>query len=125
MAHQHLIACHDCDALFQFERLNEGERITCPHCAARLLSNRPQSTQRAAAFAIGAASLFVVANFFPFISLDAGGQTNVITLAESVSSLKNNGSPWLAMAVAFFILGAPLLMILASLYLLLEIFEQL
>jgi paraquat-inducible protein A len=121
MAHSHLIACHDCDALFQFDQLAEGERIACPHCDARLLTNRPHSTQRAAAFAIGAACLFLVAIFFPFISLEAGGQTNVVTLAQSVSALEANGSPWLALAVAFFVLGAPALMILGSLYLLLPL----
>lgn len=121
MAAPHLIACHDCDALFQFDELKAGERITCHHCGARLLTNRPDSTQRAAAFAIGAACLFGVAMFFPFITLEASGQTNVITLAESVFALKANGSPWLATAVAFFILGAPALMILGSLYLLLPL----
>ncbi len=121
MEPQHLIACHDCDALFQFDELAEGERIVCPHCDARLLTNRPHSTQRAAAFAIGAACLLAVANFFPFISLEASGQTNVISLVQSVTALKTNGSPWLAVSVAFFILIAPALMILGSLYLLLPV----
>ena len=54
MKSSHLIACHDCDALVQFEELSKGERIERPHCDARLLTNRPQSTQRAVSLSIGA-----------------------------------------------------------------------
>jgi paraquat-inducible protein A len=113
-----LLACHDCDALFQVRDLQAGESVICPHCAAKLGTHQPNAVHRAAAFAVSAAIFFFVANIFPFIELKAGGQVNVIALGESVSALASHGSPWLAVAVAVFILGAPLLMIGGMLYLL-------
>lgn len=119
--HAHLLACHDCDALFQAPELHEGDSIVCPHCSAKLSTHRPHGVRRAAAFSLSAASFFVIANIFPFIELKAGGQISRIVLAESVSALNLHGSPWLAAAVAVFILGAPALMISGLLYLMLPL----
>lgn len=119
--HADLVACHDCDALFQTRELQQGESVVCPHCAAKLHTHRPNAVHRAAAFGVSAASFFLVANIFPFIELKAGGQVSRIVLAQSVSALGSHGSPWLAAAVAIFILGAPLLMITGMLYLLLPL----
>lgn len=65
--------------------------------------------------------LFFVANFFPFIELKAGGQGTQIVLAQSVSELQAHGSPWLAAAVAVFILGAPAIALGGMLYVLLPL----
>ncbi len=118
---QSLVACHDCDALFRIRPLESGERMICPHCGATLFSHRANAVPRAAAFGVSAASLFLVANIFPFIELRAGGQVSQIVLAQSVSALEAHGSPGLAAAVAVFILGAPLLTITGLLYLLLPL----
>ena len=104
-----LLACHDCDALFQTRELQPGESVVCPHCAAKLHAHRPNAVHRAAALGVSAASFFLVANIFPFIELKVGGRVSRIVLAQSVSALEAHGSPWLAAAVAVFILGAPLL----------------
>lgn len=116
-----LIACHDCDALFQVRELHPGESVVCPHCAAALAMHRPNAVHRAAAFALSAAVFFFVANFFPFIELKAGGKVSSVALWQSVSTLASHDSPWLATAVAVFILGAPLVMICGMLYLLLPL----
>lgn len=116
-----LLACHDCDALFQTRKLRPGESVVCPHCAAKLHTHRPNAVHRAAALAVSAAMFFFVANFFPFIELKAGGQVSRIALAQSASALEAHGSPWLAAAVGVFILGAPSLMIGGMLYLLLPL----
>ncbi|MEQ1861371.1 MAG: paraquat-inducible protein A [Chthoniobacteraceae bacterium] len=113
-----LLACHDCDALFRTRDLQVGESVVCPHCAAKLHTHRANGVHRAAAFAMSAASFFFIANVFPFIEMESGSQVNTIVLAQSVSALDAHGSPWLAAAVAVFILGAPLLMIGGMLYLL-------
>ena len=116
-----LLACHDCDALFRAPHTQPGDRVACPNCAATLYMNRPNAVHRATAFALSAASLFIVANAFPFIELRAGGQVSRIVLAQSVSALQAHGSPELAVAVAVFILFAPSLIIGGMLYLLIPL----
>ncbi len=119
-----LLACHDCDALYRTRPLQAGESVVCPHCAARLHVHKPNAVHRAAALAMSAATFFMVANVFPFIELQAGGQISRIVLAQSVSALEAHGSPGLAAAVAVFILGAPLMMIGGMLYLLLPLLRE-
>lgn len=116
-----LVACRDCDALFETRKLRPGESVVCPHCAAKLQTFRKNSLHRAAALAVGAAALFLVANFFPFIELRAAGQGTQIVLAQSVSELQAQGSPWVALAVAVFILGAPSIALGGILYVLLPL----
>ena len=119
-----MMACHDCDALFLFGELKWGEKAECPYCAATLGRAETNSLHRAGALAAAAAVLFVVAIFFPFISLEIGGRTNSIGLAESVGALRANGQPFLATAVAVFILGAPATMLSGMLYLLAPLFAD-
>jgi paraquat-inducible protein A len=116
-----LLACHDCDALFECSAIEPGESVVCPHCLSRLDGRRINSVHRSAAFAAGAALLFVVANLFPFMTLEIADRHSEIVLAGSVSALRSHGSPWLAAAVAVFIVGAPSLMLAGMLYILLPL----
>lgn len=118
------LACPECDALFQAPTLREGERVVCPRCDALLFSYRRNSVQRAAAFAIAAAPLFVAANCFPFLSLRADLRESEMLLWQSVSGLQDQGYPYLAVAVAIFTLLAPALMIGGLLYLLLPLLRH-
>ncbi len=116
-----LLACHDCDALFECRPLEEGETVICPRCQAKLHSCRKNSVHRSTALAISASVLFIVANLYPFLTLEVSGQLSEISLSQSVSELEARGSPWLAAGVAIFIIGSPSLMLLGMLYLLLPL----
>ncbi|MEO7168477.1 MAG: paraquat-inducible protein A [Spartobacteria bacterium] len=112
------LVCPDCDAILELPALEEGEKAVCPRCAAALLSNPRNSLHRTAAFAFAAALLFIVANCFPFMTLEAGYRQNQMRLWQSASGLEEQGYPYLAGAVSFFILGAPAMLIGGLLYLL-------
>lgn len=92
--------------------------MVCPQCAALLFHYRRNSVRRAASFTIAAAILFLVANCFPFLTLRAGFRESEMLLSQSVWGLEDQGSPWLAGAVAIFILVAPTLIIGGLIYLL-------
>lgn len=77
--------------------------------------------QKAASFAIGAAAFFIIANVFPFMSMEASGQKNEISLLRGVFALYNEGDSWLGGTIAFFIIGAPFIMISGILYLVLPL----
>ena len=118
------LACHDCDTLFQAPVLQERERVICPNCGASLFTYRPNSVHRAAAFVSASAVLFFVANIFPFLSLRKDLRGNDMLLYESVSGLVDQGYPYLAVAVALFMLAAPTLLILGLMYLLLPLLQD-
>ncbi len=116
-----LIACPDCDALFRAPVLEHAQRIDCPHCRCRISEKKRGTLQRSAAFASSAAVLFVVAHFFPFVSIEAGSRGNQTALFGSVGALYANGSPGLACMVAIFIVAAPAAAIIGILYVLLPL----
>jgi len=116
-----LIACPDCDALFRAPVLKHAQRIDCPHCHCRISEKKNGSLQRSAAFASAAAVLFVVAHFFPFLSIEAGSRGNQTDLFSSVGALYSYGSPGLACMVAIFIVAAPAAAIVGILYVLLPL----
>ena len=112
------IACEKCDALFQYPEVEEGESAVCYYCGFALFTKRPNSLQRSAAWAVSAALLFVVANFFPFMTLSVGGQQQGMVLFQSVEALAERDYTGLATAVAIFILAAPTILLAGMLYVL-------
>ena len=112
------IACPDCDALFEAPEVEEGERVLCPQCQALLFSYRHNSLHRATALTLAAAVLFLVANFFPFMTLQAGFRESQMLLSQGFSGLENEGSFYLGAAVGVFTLAAPTLIIGGLIYLL-------
>ena len=115
------LVCPDCDAILETPALEEGEKAVCPRCVAPLLSNPRNSLHRTAAFAFASGLLFIVANAFPFMTLEAGYRHSEMRLWQSAWGLEAEGNPYLAVAVSFFILGAPALLIGGLLYLLLPL----
>ena len=116
-----LVACHECDSLYRLRPLRPGEHSDCTRCGSRLAGRRKNGVQRAAAFFLGGAVLFFVANFFPFLSVDAGGQQNTVRLWTAVSQLAADGGLGIAVGVAFFLLVAPLIFVIGNLYVLLPL----
>ena len=112
------IACPDCDAYFVAPEIEEGEQVVCPQCQAVLFHHHHNSLHRAAALTVAAAFLFAVANFFPFMTLQAGYRESQMLLSQSVTGLEHEGSPWLGVGVGLFTLVAPSLIIGGLLYLL-------
>lgn len=58
----------------------------------------------------------IIAHSFPFLAMKSGSLTTRLTLAESVLTFWRDGSPLLAAAVAFFTVGAPLVLLGGMLY---------
>jgi paraquat-inducible protein A len=114
----HYLACPDCDALFAPAEVREGERVICPQCDARLYSRRPNFVHRAAALVSSAGFFLILANAFPFLTLQADYRESNMVLAGSVSGLEAQGFPILAAMVALFTLAAPSLLIATLLYVL-------
>jgi len=112
----HYLACPDCDGLFTAPQVGEGERVICQRCGAKLFSRRPNFVHRATALIFAAGFFFVLANAFPFLTLQADYRQSDMVLAGAVSGLQAEGFSALATIVAIFILAAPGVLIGALLY---------
>lgn len=69
-----LIACHECDKLYRYECIPAGSKASCNGCGSLLYRHVPNSLNRSLALYITALLLFIIANTFPFLSLELGGR---------------------------------------------------
>lgn len=105
------IACHECDLLITISPLAEGVTASCPRCGHTLAKNTPDGLTRTLAFSLAAAILLVFSNLFPFLSLEASGLEQVMTLPQSAYELYMDGYWTIALLVMGPIMGIPALML--------------
>ena len=69
-----IIACHECDQLYCYELIPVGAKANCQHCGNILYRHIPDSLNRSLALYFTALILFMIANVYPFLSLELGGR---------------------------------------------------
>src|SRR5437879_5044605 len=90
-------------------------------CGAILHRSKPDSLDRTLAFMVGAAVLFILANVFPVVGLEAQGNRTSTTLFGTVRTLHDQGMTSVAVLVFVTTILMPALDIGAMLYMLLPI----
>jgi paraquat-inducible protein A len=116
-----LVACQDCDLLCRKRPLRVGEKARCARCGALLYARKPNSIERTLTLALSALILFVLANAYPLLDFRFQGQTLEISVISGVWELYAR-EMWVLAAVVFVVsILAPLLKILALLYVLLPL----
>ena len=116
-----LIACRECDLLQREIVLPPGGTACCCRCGAILHRSKPDSLDRTLAFTVGAAVLFILANVFPVVGLEAQGNRTSTTLFGTVRTLHDQGMTSVAVLVFVTTILMPMLDIGAMLYMLLPI----
>ena len=116
-----LIACHECDALQRETPLPVGGTARCARCGATLYRNTRNCLERTLALTLGAALLFVVANFFPIMGLEVQGVTNATTLFGAVQRLYDQERTAVAGLVLATTIVAPATQLATLIYLLLPL----
>jgi paraquat-inducible protein A len=118
------IGCIECDLLVSVAPLAPRERAKCPRCGHLLTQNTPDGLTRSLAFTVAAAALLGMALSFPFLSLEASGLEQVMTLPRSAYELWVGGYPPIAVLVMGPIIGIPALMLGALTALLVALHRQ-
>ena len=113
-----LLACEECDALYQRRRLAPGDVARCTRCGATLGRGHWLAVNGQLALASGALLVFVLGNVRDIVTLDLRGAETPVTLYESIIATWVAGEhvvALLAFATAF---AFPLAVILLRLYVL-------
>ena len=116
-----LIACHECDLLQREAPLPARGIARCARCGAVLYRDKPDGLDRTLAYSLGAAVLFVVANAFPIVGLEAQGQRTSTTLLGTVQTLYDEDMRLVAGLVFVTTFLMPALEIGALIYMLLPL----
>jgi paraquat-inducible protein A len=104
-------ACIECDLIVRIDELVRGQRASCPRCRHVLTSCTEDGLTKSLAFALAAAMLLFASNLFPFLSLQASGLEQVMTLPGTAVQLYRDGFTSIAILVLGPIIGIPALMI--------------
>ena len=84
-AHYHI--CHECDEVCKITDPYRPGRYNCPNCGNKLYSNRPGMVEKIYAYNIAALILFIVTNYFPFLSFHVAGNTSHANFTTSIHYL--------------------------------------
>ena len=113
-----IIACHECDNLYHYELIPVGAKANCQHCGNLLYRHVPDSINRSLALYLTALFLFIIANTFPFLSLELGGRVVENILFSSGWAMYELGMGELGVLIFLTSILFPLIVIVGMLYLL-------
>jgi len=94
-----LVICHECDALQNVSKLNFNNVASCICCGSVLFKNHKNAIEKPLALIIASMMLFIVANFYPLMTLTIIGIEQETTLTGAALVFLEQGSPELAAAV--------------------------
>ena len=115
---QPLIACHECDLLHRVQVLSKKGNARCRRCGALLYTHTPKTVDRTLAYAITGLVLIVIANIYPFLSLESQGTTLETTLITGTMILSRQSMAGLAILVLLTSMLIPCLLLGALVYVL-------
>ena len=116
-----VISCHECDHYHRYVPIPAGATASCDYCGSELYKNLPNSLNRALALYMTAFILFLIANFFPFLSLTLGGRVVENVLLSGGWAMYEMGMGDLGLLIFMTSIGFPLITILGMLYLLVPV----
>ncbi|MGA7826105.1 MAG: paraquat-inducible protein A [Geobacteraceae bacterium] len=116
-----VIACYECDLLQREVELPSGGAARCRRCGALLYRSIPNGPDRTVAFLLAAAIVYLIANIYPIVGLEAQGIRTTTTLIGAVKALQDQGLTIVAGMVFITAIVAPVMEIGALLYLLLPL----
>ena len=115
-----LVACHDCGTVHVLRTPRAGHVAYCRSCATKLRAVERRSIDQPLALDLTALVLFIIANSFPFITMEMQGQEQVTSLVGGALALREKGMMFLAIVVLLAAVMFPLFKIMLSLFILLR-----
>ncbi|MBC2711815.1 MAG: paraquat-inducible protein A [Desulfosarcina sp.] len=115
---QTLIACHECDLLHRVQSLPEKSKARCSRCGSLLYVHYPETIDRTLACAITGLVLLVIANLYPFLSLESQGSILETTLITGTIILSQESMAGVAILVLFTSMLIPCVLLGALVYVL-------
>ncbi|QFT58123.1 Paraquat-inducible protein A [Sulfitobacter sp. THAF37] len=116
-----LIVCPQCDAVYHLKRPGVGERAQCQRCHTVLIAPRRHAGLRIIAVALSVVVLIIGAAVFPFLSIDAAGNKNSVSVLDAALAFSGGPMIFLSLATAGLIIIIPLLRALLTVYVLMPV----
>ncbi len=116
-----LIVCPTCDATYRFEKPANGERAVCQRCHKVLIAPRRNAGLHILAVALAVFFLIIGAAFFPFLTIDAAGNRNAVSILDAALAFSGGPMIFLSLATAALIIFVPLARVILTMYVLVPV----
>lgn len=113
-----LIICEHCDCVYHKVPLGKHQKALCLRCGAVLQRYNGLTLQQRLALSFTAGVLWLLANFYPVMSISLQGFSNSATLWDSVLALATGPITFIALVAAISIIIAPLFQLLLLIWVL-------
>lgn len=119
-----LIICPKCDAVFSLSQPEHGEKAVCQRCDSVLITPRRNAGLQIIALSVAIVILISAAAVFPFLSVDAVGVSNSVSILETALVFKDGPLAVLSLTTAALIIFIPLLRVVLCLYVIMPLFRD-
>lgn len=113
---QQLIACPQCDALYDSPTLEQGQSVKCTRCGSTLVERKVESIERGYFWSIAGIILSVPAILLPIMGVTLVGQYHHASLLDCILVLIDRGFFMIATLVFLFTLAVPVVRLLGAFY---------
>lgn len=114
--HADLIGCPNCDEVYLARMPEAGGRAVCDHCSTVLISNREGAGLRILALSLAVLVLVVAATFHPFLSINASGLGNNVSLLDVATSFRSGLLVLVSVATVMLIVLVPAIRVTLLIY---------
>jgi len=102
-----IVCCHECDELSTLPYPHKPGRYKCPNCGHTLFRYHPEMIERLYAVHIAALILFLLTNYYPFLTFEVMGNSAEANFTTAVRYLYADGDYLLTIAVLMTTLVVP------------------
>ncbi len=111
-----LIACQQCDALYDTPMLKQGQSAKCTRCGSMLAERKVDSIERSFFWSLAGIILSVPAILLPIMGVTLAGQYHHASLLDCILALIDRGFIMIATLVFLFTLAIPVVRLLGAFY---------
>lgn len=111
-----LIACKQCDALYDMPILIQGQSAKCTRCGSLLAERKVDSIERSFYWSLAGIMLSIPAILLPIMGVTLVGQYHHASLLDCILALIDSGFYMIATLVFLFTLAVPVVRLLGAFY---------
>ncbi|PKH88443.1 paraquat-inducible protein A [Colwellia sp. Bg11-28] len=111
-----LVACQQCDALYDKPQLKQGQLAKCNRCGSTLIERKVDSIERSFNWSLAGLLLMLPAILLPIMGVTLAGQFHQASLFDCILVLIDRGFFMIACLVFLFAIAVPIVRLTGALY---------
>ncbi len=111
-----LVACQQCDTLYDKPQLKQGQLAKCNRCGSTLIERKVDSIERSFNWSLAGLLLMLPAILLPIMGVTLAGQFHQASLFDCILVLIDRGFFMIACLVFLFAIAVPIVRLTGALY---------